>query len=307
MEGLNQISVIKQSGEEVISLHVDREITVEGLKKAIYHQFSKYPPARQRLQIKAGERTVDFEDDKKKLVEYGAKDGSVIVFVDLGPQVNKQRALILQLLGALILYPVCFLFPYSCYGVGFHISSRSSQDQILLLCFTFHFGKELLQALFDQSLRIETLSFYRVCLQCAYRWGSTLFLSYYTNSPFWKLFKNTEAVIVIGFAIFMIGEVGTIYCSTVIRQSRQKATAGHQRAGYLFELVSAPNYTFELISWMGFSVMAQSFPASVVTLLELFRLGSLAKGVYESKSKDRETKRHAACSCPRKALIPFIF
>ena len=38
MEGLNQISVIKQSGEEVISLHVDREITVEGLKKAIYHQ-----------------------------------------------------------------------------------------------------------------------------------------------------------------------------------------------------------------------------------------------------------------------------
>ena len=39
----------------------------------------------------SGERTVDFEDDKKKLVEYGAKDGSVIVFVDLGPQVNKQR------------------------------------------------------------------------------------------------------------------------------------------------------------------------------------------------------------------------
>jgi very-long-chain enoyl-CoA reductase len=73
--------------------------------------------------------------------------------------------------------------------------------------------------------------------------------------------------------------------------------------GFLFDFVACPNYTFEVMSWVGFSIMT-NIPASYAfTLVGFFQMADWAlkkhreyKKVYEKEYTDLK----------RSAIIPFL-
>lgn len=69
---------------------MNAQATVEDLQKAFYKAKPKFYPSRQRftLPTKPGEKKATAVAPGKKLSDYDIKDGSVLVFKDLGPQVN---------------------------------------------------------------------------------------------------------------------------------------------------------------------------------------------------------------------------
>jgi hypothetical protein len=53
--------------------------------------------------------------------------------------------------------------------------------------------------------------------------------------------------------------------------------------GFLFNLVSCPNYTFEVLSWVGFSVMTQIPFAYLFTLIGFIQMADWAKKKHRVK------------------------
>ena len=67
--------------------------TVDDLKRAYYKAKPQFYPSRQRFTfpLKAGEKKATALADGKKLSDFDVKDGTVLIFKDLGPQVSMMR------------------------------------------------------------------------------------------------------------------------------------------------------------------------------------------------------------------------
>jgi very-long-chain enoyl-CoA reductase len=66
------------------------QATVEDLQRAFHNAKPQLYPSRQRftLPLKAGEKKATALAAGKKLSDFDVKDGSVLIFKDLGPQVK---------------------------------------------------------------------------------------------------------------------------------------------------------------------------------------------------------------------------
>lgn len=69
----------------------------------------------------------------------------------------------------------------------------------------------------------------------------------------------------------------------------------------LFNYVSCPNYTYEFLSWLSFSVMTQCIPAYLFAAAGMFQMTMWAIGKHKNYRKEFSDypKR-------RKAILPFI-
>lgn len=71
-------------------------------------------------------------------------------------------------------------------------------------------------------------------------------------------------------------------------------------SGVLFSLVSCPNYTSEVISWVGFCILSQLLAAFVFTLVGFATMTRWALAKHQAYAKmDKTVKR-------RKAIVPFV-
>ena len=68
----------------------------------------------------------------------------------------------------------------------------------------------------------------------------------------------------------------------------------------LFHLVSCPNYTYEIGSWIAFTVMTQSLPAFLFTLAGGFQMTMWALGKHRNYRKEFDKYPR------RKAIFPFL-
>ncbi len=68
----------------------------------------------------------------------------------------------------------------------------------------------------------------------------------------------------------------------------------------MFNFVSCPNYTYEIGSWIAFSVMSQSLPALLFTAAGFYQMTMWALG------KHRNYKKEFKDYPRRKAIVPFI-
>jgi very-long-chain enoyl-CoA reductase len=69
----------------------------------------------------------------------------------------------------------------------------------------------------------------------------------------------------------------------------------------LFNFVSCPNYTYEFLAWLTFSIMTQCLPAFLFALAGVYQMAVWALGKHRNYKK--EFKDYPKC---RKAIIPFI-
>jgi very-long-chain enoyl-CoA reductase len=74
--------------------------------------------------------------------------------------------------------------------------------------------------------------------------------------------------------------------------------------GFLFNYVACPNYTFEVLSWVGFSIFTQVIFAYIFTVIGFIQMADWAvkkhRGYKKTYDKDYTKLK-------RKAIIPFIY
>ena len=74
-------------------------------------------------------------------------------------------------------------------------------------------------------------------------------------------------------------------------------------SGFLFDYVSCPNYTFEILAWVGFSIMTQIPYAYAFTIVGAIQMSSWAQKKHQGYKLSSDKYK----SLRRKAIFPFIY
>lgn len=140
---------------------------------------------------------------------------------------------------------------------------------------------------------------------------------YYWGFAAWNAWSLTSVsyvqpavwLVACGALVFVMAETGNARAHRMLRDLRPVGTK--QRViphGFLFERVSCPHYLFEILSWVGFALLTQTWAARAFCVVGAGILGAWAHTRHVAYRKDfdgnegREKYPEA-----RRALIPGVF
>lgn len=132
---------------------------------------------------------------------------------------------------------------------------------------SFHFLKREYETLFVHRFSHATMPLRNLFKNCSHYWilGGIL-IAYYLYTPTYV--SPSLPIVLVSLLVFLAAEVGNFYTHAVLRSLRPEGTTkrGIPR-GLGFNLVSCPNYTFEIIAWVAFSVMTGLWSAWLFTIV----------------------------------------
>jgi len=300
-----KLTVQSRSGRDLGEYTLNNDATVAQLKEKFAAKHPKYYQDRQRFTIGGVSPPVALQDGKK-ISDYSLKDGSVLVFKDLGPQISWTVVFLVEYGGPLFIYPLFYFFASQIYGTPSNKSHHHFVQDLALYCWSFHYIKRELETLFVHRFSHGTMPIFNIFKNSAYYWGCTAMVSYFVNHPLYT--PPGENQVWIGLAVFALGELGNFISHIQLRNLRPSGTT-HRAIprGLLFNLVSCPNYTFEVIAWIGFTIMTQTLTAGVFALLGFAQMYAWAVGKHLRYKKEFDGKEgRPLYPRGRKAIIPFL-
>lgn len=105
-----------------------------------------------------------------------------------------------------------------------------------------------------------------------------------------------------------IGEIGNFSVHILLRNLRPAGSKVRKipvpnsfPLTNLFNFVSCPNYTYEFISWIGFTLMTSCLPAALFAFAGMYQMTVWAIGKHKNYKKEFPNYPKN-----RKAIIPFV-
>lgn len=293
-----------KSGRSYGSLELPKGATVLDLKKAfeqktkisIYQQSFKYAPTPEHLKR--------LEDDSKTLEFYGVQDRSELLFRNLGRQIGYRFVFVMEYLGPLLFVLFYASRPAFIYGEKAAEKPFAPTAKLGIICWCIHFLKREFETFFVHRFSRPTMPFFNLIKNCSYYWSFGAVIGYPLCHPDYQG-PSSETQIYIGLAIFAISEILN-FCVHLQFRFLRPAEGSKERpipSGPLFALVSCPNYTFEVLGWVGFSIFSQILFAYVFAVIGFLQMSDWALKKHRNyiKSYGDKYKRLG-----RKAIVPFI-
>jgi len=279
--------------------------TVGDLRKVFAASNPRFYADRQRWVIPsavAGERPKVLAEGT--LASFGLRNGSVVEFKDLGPQISYRTVFIVEYLGPLLIYPLFYLFPTVFYGVT--VKHHLVQN-LALACWVAHYLKRELESLFVHKFSHGTMPIMNIFKNSSYYWGFTAFVSYFVNHPLYTPPESFNFVYG-ALAAFVLSELLNLWSHMTLANLRPAGTTVRAiPRGSLFEFVSCPNYTVEITAWLSFSVMTHSLPALLFTLAGAAQMWLWAVQKHKKYRQEFDGKEgRQLYPRSRKVLIPFL-
>jgi len=227
---------------------------------------------------------------------------------DLGPQISWKTVFMMEYAGPLFIYPLFYFRPSIIYG----IDTKRPIEQVVtiaLLCHSFHYAKRLFETEYVHRFSNATMPVTNLFKNCTYYWGFAAFMAYFVNHPLYTRPTFSPWQVWLGLAGFIIGELGNFSIHLLLRNLRPAGTK-ERKIPYpdanpltlLYNYVSCPNYTYEVMSWTSFIIMTQCLPVALFTLAGFIQMRVWAI------DKHRQYKKEFGASYPkgRMPIIPFL-
>ncbi len=136
---------------------------------------------------------------------------------------------------------------------------------------------------------------------CTYYWAFTLLVGYplvhrrYTAPGFVQ--------VVVGVTLWVVSQLVNlaVHLQLAGMRSEEGDDARKPPEGILFSLVTCPNYTAEVLGWVGWSVASNVFMGYCFTLVGLLQMGQWALQKYSGYKKANK-----AYTQGKKAILPFL-
>jgi len=175
-------------------------------------------------------------------------------------------------------------------------------------CWVGHYVKRVLETIFVHRFSKATMPIGNLFKNCTYYWGFAGSISYFINHPLYTQPMFGDNQILAGLAIYLFGELGNFSCHLAFKNMRPAGSKtrvipvpNSNPFTALFSLVSCPNYTYEVVSWIGFSVVSQTFLAGLFAVVGGAQMLQWAIGKHRNYKKEFPDYPKN-----RKAMIPFI-
>ncbi|XP_055693549.1 probable very-long-chain enoyl-CoA reductase art-1 [Lutzomyia longipalpis] len=276
--------------------------TVAEIKRQVYSAKKSLNVDRQAIRLAEKGKSLR---DSDTMASLGIRDGSKLYVKDLGPQIGWTTVFLAEYAGPLAVYLWIYQRPWLFYGDGPH-SPIHHTVHIAAACWTFHYAKRLLETIFVHRFSHSTMPLRNLFKNCSYYWLFTAYVAYHVNHPLYT--SPCTMQVYAGLAGFLISELGNFSIHMNLRNLRPPGTTvrkiPHADANpltALFNFVSCPNYTYEVLSWLSFSLMTQCLPALVFTAAGMYQMTMWALGKHRNYKKEfKDYPRQ------RKAIIPFV-
>lgn len=278
--------------------------TIYDIKNEIHRIKKKLHPSRQALRLDSRGK---FLSDSLTLQSIEFKGQKQLYLKDLGPQIGWKTVFMLEYAGPLALYVATYFRPALFYGSN--VSTKMNPVvHIAVICWTVHYAKRLLETLLVHRFSHATMPFMNLFKNCSYYWLFGLYIGYYVNHPHYTPPAFGHLQIYGALAAFIFAELGNLSIHLALRNLRPAGTterkipvATANPFTWLFNLVSCPNYTYEVLSWVAFSTMTQCLPAGLFTIAGLCQMSVWALGKHRNYKKEFPKYPKG-----RKAILPFI-
>uniref|UniRef100_G1T7M8 Trans-2,3-enoyl-CoA reductase-like n=1 Tax=Oryctolagus cuniculus TaxID=9986 RepID=G1T7M8_RABIT len=231
-----------------------------------------------------------------------------LYFTDLGQQVGWTTVFLAEYTGPLLLYLLFYLRISYIYDMK-ECLGRSRHPVVHLACFChcMHYIRYLLETLFVHKVSAGHTPLKNLIKGCAFYWGFTSWIAYYINHPRYTPPSFGNRQITVSAINFLICEAGNHFINVMLAHPNHTGnnasfpSPNYNPFTWMFFLVSCPNYTYEIGSWISFTVMTQTLPVGIFTLLMSIQMSLWAQKKHKIYLKKFDSFVHR-----KSAIIPFI-
>uniref|UniRef100_A0A4X2KTA3 Trans-2,3-enoyl-CoA reductase-like n=1 Tax=Vombatus ursinus TaxID=29139 RepID=A0A4X2KTA3_VOMUR len=212
-----------------------------------------------------------FLKDYVNIQSIAASSIVTLYFTDLGQQVSWTTVFLAEYAGPLLIYLIFYMRLTYIYDAK-ESSRRLRHPVVHLACFChcLHYARYLLETLFVHKLSGEHTPLKNLIKGCAFYWGFTSWIAYYINHPQYTPPSFGNRQVTISVLNFLICEAGNHFINVVLAHPNHTGSNAcfpsptYNPFTWLFMLVSCPNYTYEIGSWISFTVMTQTLPGKMI-------------------------------------------
>lgn len=293
------LTVKTAKGEKQLSL--PEGATVMDLKKA-YGKVSGKSIHRQYFKVPQGATETPLNDNSKTLESYGVKD--VVTFKDLGPQIGYRTVFVLEYLGPILFLVFYYLRPSFIYGAAAASTPYNWVAEMGVYMFIAHFLKREFETFFVHKFSRPTMPLSNLFKNCTYYWAFAAVIGYPLCNPAYE--APADIFVYVGAAVFIVCELGNLMCHVMLSNLRpaEGSTKRPIPKGFLFDYVACPNYTYEIFSWVGFSILTGIPFSYAFTLVGFYQMAEWAQGKHRGYKK---TYGKEYIELNRKAIVPFVY
>lgn len=306
-----KVSVQSTTGRNYGDFQLPENATLESLQRAFQKAHPKYYPDRQRFYPYYSPLSSTTTKRPPPLQSHSPlADGAKFIFKDLGPQILWKTVFLLEYFGPLLLYPIFYMQPRWIYGsaVDIPISAWAKEVQFsALITWSIHYTKRELETLFVHRFSHATMPLSNLFKNCIYYWGFAAYVAYFVNHP--KYTPPSSDLVYGGMCLFYFMEVGNLSAHWTLRMLRPPGTKVRRiPRGGLFEFVSCPNYTYEILAWVGFNLMTKTVAGILFMCMGAFQMVAWAQGKHRRYRKEFDGEDGRLLYPPnRKIIIPFLY
>ena len=172
---------------------------------------------------------------------------------------------------------------------------------------TAHFARRTLESAFVHRYSKPSIGKADYLSEYAYYWGFAAWIA-------WSLVRAEQhappaGLQALGLAAFVLAELGNARAHSVLRALR--SAGGQERAiprAALFERVSCPHYSCEIVAWLGFNLVTGTLAGTLFMLLGAGILAAWARTRHLAYRREFDGEGGRELYPPaRRALIPFLF
>jgi len=227
-------------------------------------------------------------------------------FKDLGAQIDYQFVFFMEYFGPWIIVLLWALRPKFLYSEEVQADLANEYHWVAklgILCWSLHFLKREYETFFVHVFSNPTMPLSNLFKNCTYYWSFGAVVGYPLTHPSFHKWVPSDDTVYIGLAIFILSEIGNYVCHVKLRNLRPPGSKERKiPRGFLFELVSCPNYTCEVMSWVGFSIMTNIRMSWLFTLVGFLQMTEWAIKKHKNYKKDFKESYPKG----RKAIVPFV-
>ncbi|KIN02643.1 hypothetical protein OIDMADRAFT_178564 [Oidiodendron maius Zn] len=240
------------------TIEVTDKTTVQDVKNSLAKQIGRMDPNRLGLfdtKNKILKDRLAIVKQNKELIA-----GKEILVKDLGQQISWQTVFIIEYAGPIFINLAFLFFRQYIYRdyVPLSISQQLCMGMVVL-----HFLKREYETLFVHKFSLTTMPVRNIFKNSAHYWIlSGVNLAYWVYAPdsYATMPTPTTGYLdIAGVVLYLFGELSNLH--THLTLSKLRSRGGTERGipkGYGFDLVTCPNYLFEIISWTGVLLVSRS-------------------------------------------------
>jgi very-long-chain enoyl-CoA reductase len=191
-------------------------------------------------------------------------DPIVLTIVDSGPQVSPTIESLIEYIPPIFLWLLVLLIVRP---------EFNEYVQLTTLMWVLHFAKRVFEVLFIHTFSMATLPLFSIkdnsaFKNCGYYWAFAVAMALNMTIAAEKYSAIDHGRGEAGLVIWCTSEILNGYCHIALRKLRPKGSLGHFfPKGFLFNTIVAPNYTFEILAWVGFAMFSQTLVSIVFPIV----------------------------------------